>query len=292
MQQYAREHLSELSVELMCEYLDETVLPKMVKEWTGIEKGEFVSEEYEVEVEKILREYRLTNINPSTVYRWLIKLGFRYETRRKGYYVDGHEKPDTIQYRKQFVTRYLQYERRTHGWVQITNQEAMELEQKGYIKRNSGYWYVNANGNAMVEFHVNTCHIFEERANDGTKFGGNLSVRKKQEEKPLIMFGHDECIFKQYALTKKHWKAPSGAVVLIPKDDGQGIMIIAFQSREFGFGVQISDQELTLINNYRNGKDYCNQKAAIKLRGTSKKQALTKTPFVREFEYGQNSDGY
>jgi hypothetical protein len=28
------------------------VLPKMVKERTGIEKGEFVSEEYEVEVDK------------------------------------------------------------------------------------------------------------------------------------------------------------------------------------------------------------------------------------------------
>jgi hypothetical protein len=38
MQQYAREHLSELSVELMCEYLEEMVLPKMVKEQTGIEK--------------------------------------------------------------------------------------------------------------------------------------------------------------------------------------------------------------------------------------------------------------
>jgi hypothetical protein len=91
---------------------------------------------------------------------------------------------------------------------------------------------------------------------------------------------------------KKYWKAPNGAVVLIPKDDGQGVMISAFQSREFGFGVQISDQELNSINNYRNGKDYCDQKAAIKLRGTSKKQALTETPFVREFEYGQNSDGY
>jgi len=66
MQQYAREHLSELSVELMCQFLDETVLPKMVK--TGIEKGEFVTEEYEIEVEKLLREYRLTSIIPSTVY--------------------------------------------------------------------------------------------------------------------------------------------------------------------------------------------------------------------------------
>ncbi len=88
-----------------------------VKEQTGIEKGEFVSEEYEVEVEKNLREYRLTNINPLTVYRWLIKLGFRYETRRKGYYVDGHEKPSTIEYRKQFVIRYLQYERHAYRWI-------------------------------------------------------------------------------------------------------------------------------------------------------------------------------
>jgi hypothetical protein len=44
MQQYAREHLSELSVELICKYLDETVLPKIVKERTGIEKGSFISE--------------------------------------------------------------------------------------------------------------------------------------------------------------------------------------------------------------------------------------------------------
>jgi len=50
----------------MCQFLDETVLPKMVK--TGIEKGEFVTEEYEIEVEKLLREYRLTSIIPSTVY--------------------------------------------------------------------------------------------------------------------------------------------------------------------------------------------------------------------------------
>ncbi len=63
MQQYIRELLSELSVELICEYLDETVLPKMVKERTGIEKGAFISKEYEIEVGIFLREYRLTRKN-------------------------------------------------------------------------------------------------------------------------------------------------------------------------------------------------------------------------------------
>jgi hypothetical protein len=42
------------------------------------------------------------------------------------------------------------------------------------------------------------------------------------------MFGHDECIIKQYTITNKHWKASNGAVILIPKDDGQGVMISAF----------------------------------------------------------------
>ena len=82
----------------------------------------------------------------------------------------------------------------------------------------------------MVELHVDTCNILEERANNETKYGGNLSVRKELEEKPLIMFGHDECIFKQYTMTNKSWKASNGAVVLTPKDDGQGDMIHAFQS--------------------------------------------------------------
>jgi hypothetical protein len=35
---------------------------------TGIEKGAFVNEEYEIEGETNLWEYRITSINPSTVY--------------------------------------------------------------------------------------------------------------------------------------------------------------------------------------------------------------------------------
>jgi hypothetical protein len=42
------------------------------------------------------------------------------------------------------------------------------------------------------------------------------------------MFGHDECIFKQFHTTNKSWKAPNGDTVLIPKDDGQGVMISGF----------------------------------------------------------------
>jgi len=45
------------------------------------------------------------------------KLGFWYEPWQKGYDVDVHEKPATVEYRKQFVTRYLSYEQRAHCWI-------------------------------------------------------------------------------------------------------------------------------------------------------------------------------
>jgi spore cortex formation protein SpoVR/YcgB (stage V sporulation) len=64
----------------------------------------------------------------------------------------------------------------------------MEMKKKGFIRPNSGFQYIDQNGRDMVELHMDTCHIFEERANDETKFGGNLSARKKQEKKPLIMW--------------------------------------------------------------------------------------------------------
>ena len=38
LQQYAREKLGELSVELICEYLHGTVIPKMVKDASGVER--------------------------------------------------------------------------------------------------------------------------------------------------------------------------------------------------------------------------------------------------------------
>jgi hypothetical protein len=134
LQQYAREHLSELSVELICEYLHDTVIPKMMKVASGVEKSG--NEELYIEKAKeILKEYGLTCIDPSTVYRWLQKLGFRYEPRQKGYYVDGHEKPAIIEYRKQFITIYLSYEQRAHRWIQISSSEAVQLEEKKWFQK-------------------------------------------------------------------------------------------------------------------------------------------------------------
>jgi hypothetical protein len=80
---------------------------------------------------------------------------------------------------------------------------------------------------------------------------------------------------------------------MIPKDEGLGIMISAFVSREFGFGYYILPDNLQKVNAAREGKYYSDVKAAKKIKGdTSLEATLTRSPFVFEFEYGANNQGY
>jgi hypothetical protein len=52
----------------------------------------------------------------------------------------------------------------------------------------------------------------------------------------LVIFRHDECIFKQYHMKTKSWVAPDGSWPIVPKDDGQGLMIFPFQTGNPGVG--------------------------------------------------------
>jgi hypothetical protein len=221
-------------------------------------------------------------------------LGFQYELRRKGYYVDGHEKPGTVAYRWAFCERYLAYEMRMFRWVQIKEEQAKELEEQGEIVRGSGYHYIEPLTNEkMVEFHVDTSEKVLLLGNVG-EFGGNLSVRFPVGSKPLIAFGHDECIYKQFLMSNKSWVGPNGESNIVPKDDGLGVMISAFQSREFGFGVDVSPDQLEEINIIRRNQKYKDERAAIEAGGLkdARKKPLTSSPFVRFFEYGADQDGY
>ncbi len=82
----------------------------------------------------------------------------------------------------------------------------------------------------MVEFHVDDLKLFQQEMNEKNVWGGRLSAWFPNRLKPLIIIGDDECIFKQYSLSKKYWVAPDGQQVLVPKDEGQGVMVSAFQA--------------------------------------------------------------
>lgn len=44
--------------------------------------------------------------------RWMNKLGFQFRELKKGSYVDGHERPDVVQYRDEFLIRMEVYQKR------------------------------------------------------------------------------------------------------------------------------------------------------------------------------------
>jgi len=86
----------------------------------------------------------------------------------------------------------------------------------------------------------------------------------------LIILGHDKAIMKQYLITNKHWTGPNGEKAISPKDEGLGIIISTFQSREFRFGMKTNEEQLAEINRYREGKEYMDKDAAKSKRGKTK----------------------
>ena len=45
---------------------------------------------------------------------------------------------------------------------------------------------------------------------------------------------------------------PKGEKAIIPKDEGYGIMVSAFQSSEFGYGQKLAIEELHIVNLHGN----------------------------------------
>jgi hypothetical protein len=220
-------------------------------------------------------------------------LGFKYEPQHKGYYVDGHEKPATVAYQKEFVSRYLVEEVQMFRWIQITKEESEELEDDGKIPKKSGHAYNHPQaGLPWVEYHVDTCDKFQQKMNQEHGFGGSPSVRRDVTKKMMIEIGHDEAIIKQFSLMKKAWYGPNGETALVPKDEGMGIMISAMMSHKFGWGFELSPEQLAKVNKKRAGENYEDAESATSKRGNAVKAPLTESPFVREFEYGVNAQGY
>lgn len=73
-------------------------------------------------------------------------------------------------------------------------------------------------------------------------------------------------------------------------------MISAFQSREFGFGYHLTEEDLEIVNAYRRINNTYTDEESAKLinNGSAQKKPLTldTNPFVLEFEYGATAEGY
>jgi len=106
------------------------------------------------------------------------------------------------------------------------------------IHKNNRQWELTK----MFEYHVDSLKMIKPESVT-TNLGGNLSTRFPELKKPLVIFDHDECIFKQYTMPMKQWYGPNREPYVVPKDDGMGVMISAFQSQEFGFGLVLTNED-------------------------------------------------
>ena len=70
------------------------------------------------EIQEIMRQKGIVkpSIAERTARRWLAGLGWRYGKLKDGMYIDGHEREDVVEYRRQFVARWKENERRFHQW--------------------------------------------------------------------------------------------------------------------------------------------------------------------------------
>jgi hypothetical protein len=159
-----------------------------------------------------------------------------------------------------------------HQKIQLPFIELKALKVELEIKLGTGHEYLDPETNLeMVELHMDAHPSFHEKMNATTEFGGNLSVRMPPNNKPLICFGQDACNFKQYMFTGKAWTMPDGQKPIIPKDEGLGVMVSGIVSREFGFGLKVSHEDLQKVNEYRANKSYSDVLAAMEKRGTATK---------------------
>ncbi len=231
----------------------------------------------------------------TTVARWMHACGFKYKKREKHYFVDGHQRPETIAYRPVFTKGYLDLEIRAHRWLQITLEKSIELEASKNLAINCGFNYVTDDGVAMAEYHIDssTGTFFDEQLRQ-LPLGGNLSVRKPIGTNFVMFVGQGEAIFKQFLFHSMMWVGPSGERPLLHKDEEIGTMISAFICRELGLVRRISEQVLDEVNFQRQGKQYADREAAIEILGSTNKSPLThdKSPFLVFIEYGENREGY
>ena len=158
-----------------------------------------------LDTKQVFKLYVLTCLCVGTIYKWMVLFGFKYLAAMKTYYVDGHEKMETIVHQKQYVSQYVKNKVQCFRWVQLTIEEIEKIEKEDpTFERNNGYKYQdNQNQLTMYEYHVDQLNNSHKINNQ--LFGESLSVRKKDEDKPIIMMGQDKCIYKQYLQVKKQW---------------------------------------------------------------------------------------
>jgi hypothetical protein len=291
--EYFSSNMETVTIEKFRDHMDKVVFPELMKKDN---ESRLSDNKPVLSRDEFLQSIGLSKFGMTTMYRYAKLLGYSYCSTKKSYYNDGHQKPEQVAYRKEFVKDYFETELRSYLWVQVPEDDAvaMESDSKDPLMKDIYHSFIDHSGQVMREYHVDSHPDFTKYIQqENLQYGGNLSVRRPVGERPTIIVGQDESAFSQYTFNQKMWRGPSGETKLLPKSLGETMMVSAFQSRVFGLGRSLSDDELAAINERRHGKEYVSKEAALLVKRTSLKRPLkSNAPFVRFFDVGVERDGY
>jgi hypothetical protein len=312
---FGLKNLATLTIESVLDLIVSTVIPRLALQWkkeeyttsnnseeqqgVAVAAAETLNEDrtldpenQEMMNESFLKAHRLKSMSFSTAWRWMRLLDFKYDTRRKSFYVDGHEREDVVANRQTFCETYLtKLEPCCKRWIQCPISKATTI--KG-LDIGFGHRYFDIIRNEeVVEFHIDYWNRTQNQETT-TTIQPTTSIRVSSLARPKMIIGQDESVFAQYLLGAKSWVGPKGQRPLLPKSEGDGYMLSAFVSREFGFGRLLTEDELARINSQRrtNGATYIDTHAAMEVLGTINKSPFTESPFVRYLFIGANNEGY
>ena len=105
-----------------------------------------------------------------------------------------------------------------------------------------------------------------------------MSVQAPPGSKPIIVLGQDEAVFNENSTSSKQWVGPTGERPILPKNNGLGRMVSAFQSRDLGWGMALPKESIQQIKDKRRGEAYFDREAAKAVSGCELKTNLIGSP--------------
>ena len=240
-------------------------------------------------IEEFKRSVKIREFCVATAWKYMKFLLFKWDERRKTYYSDKHESEENVRAREEFTKKYMEYEKKSHVWIQLTKEQKEKLENdaKDPLLPNISYQV----DEDTFEFHIDSHPSFYDME-------PQLSVRMPENVRPVIIAGQDESVIKQNIYPNRTWYNHLGACHLLPKTDGQSKMISAYTGRKFGLGLHITDEQFEAINDKRTNdnsewKNYVSEDSAMEVYGSIQKKKLTsKHVLIQNFDFGVNQDGF
>ena len=83
-----------------------------------------------------------------------------------------------------------------------------------------------------------------------------------------------------------------GQTALIPKEEGQGVILCLFVNKDYEFNFDLSKEQFKVVNESRKGQYYKDVQAAELNRGNPEKKSLESSLFSKKFEYVNSKNRY